>query len=89
VAGSSNITNLAMLTISYDRGNSEMQEDQRLIRLLKNRLFGKLNFDGISVDYDEKSKRIYGQGDDLDFDYGFDPNSDGFMEMQEEMVFDD
>lgn len=89
VAGSSNITNLAMLTISYERGNSEMQEDQRLIRLLKNRLFGKLNFDGIPVDYDEKSKRIYGQGDDLDFDYGFDPNSDGFMEMQEEMVFDD
>ena len=88
VAGSSNITNLAMLTVSYERGDRDVPH-QRVIRLLKNRLFGKLDFEGIPVDYDERSKRIYGPGDDIDFDYGFDPQSDGFMDIQEEMVFDE
>ena len=79
VAGSSNITNIAMLTISYDRGK-DIKENQRLVRLVKNRLFGKLSTDGITVDYDEKSKRIYGDGDNLDFNYGFKSDDDGYIE---------
>lgn len=81
IAGSSNITNIAMLTLAYERDN-EIGESRRLIKINKNRLFGKItNENGIVVDYDERSKRIYGQGDDLDYDYGFDPTADGFAEM--------
>lgn len=81
IAGSSNISNIATLTISYDR-SGDIGENQRLIRLNKNRLFGKLNTDGIVVDYDERSKRIYGQGDDLDFNYVF-SDEDGFAPIPE------
>ncbi len=83
IAGSSNIANIAMLTISYDR-DKELPDNQRLLRLNKNRLFGKLNTDGITVNYDEKSKRIYGMGDDPDYEYGFSTDSNGFMQSDEE-----
>lgn len=88
VAGSSNITNLAMLTISYDR-DKDLDDSQRHIRLVKNRLFGKLNFDGIQVEFEERSRRIYGNGDDLDFDYGYDPDSDGFIDLPDDIPFED
>ena len=68
-----------MLTISYDWGK-DIKENQRLVRPVKNRLFGKLSTDGITVDYDEKSKRIYGDGDNLDFNYGFKSDDDGYIE---------
>ena len=83
VAGSSNITNLAMLTISYDRGR-DLGDNERFIKLLKNRLFGKLDFKGIQVEYDERSKRIYGEGDNQDFDYGFDPSDTENYQQEEE-----
>lgn len=83
VAGSSNVTNIAMLTIAYDR-DKDLQDNQRMLKLLKNRLFGKIETNGLLVEYDEKSKRIFGGGDDPDFDYGFDPQSDGFMTVPEE-----
>lgn len=72
VAGSSNIANLAMLTISYGRGGEGTDDDQRILKVSKNRLFGKINAKGWIMDYDEKSKRIYGEGDDVDFDFEFD-----------------
>ena len=84
VAGSSNITNIATLVISYDRGK-DIDENQRLVRLTKNRLFGKLDTDGIVVNYDERSKRIYGMGDDLDFNYGFNADETGIVETPKEM----
>ena len=82
VSGSGDITNLAGLTIGYNRGNSDeigksMSAEQRKLIVAKNRLFGKINLDGIILDYDERSKRIYGDGDDLDYQYGWD-KSDGF-----------
>ena len=54
-----------------------MSADQRKLIVAKNRLFGEINLDGIILDYDERSKRIYGAGDDLDYQYGWD-KSDGF-----------
>lgn len=82
VSGSGDITNLAGLTIGYNRGNSDemgksMSADQRKLIVAKNRLFGKINLNGIILDYDERSKRIYGTGDNLDYQYGWD-KSDGF-----------
>lgn len=89
VAGSSNITNLAMLTISIDRGGNDDPENVRIIRLMKNRLFGKLELKGIPIEFDEKSRRMYGEGDDVDHDYGFSPNSDSFEKLSPTQMIDD
>lgn len=35
-----------------------------------------------TLDFDEKSKRIYGYGDDLNHDYGWDKQSDGFSKIE-------
>lgn len=76
VSGSADITNLAGMVLSYDRGTKKdfdegMTESQRKLIISKNRLFGKINLKGITLDYDEKSKRIYGHGDDLNKDFGW------------------
>lgn len=89
VSGSGDITNLAGLTIGYNRGTKEemekgiVREDQRKLIVAKNRLFGKINLNGIILDYEERSKRIYGQGDDPDFQFGWD-KSDGFYDADDE-----
>ena len=91
VAGSSNITNLATITFSYER-DADLPDDKRKIRLMKNRLFGKINMEGIPVSYDEKSRRIFGAGDNVDFNYGFDvdnSNNDGFIDaLPDDIPFD-
>lgn len=65
ILGSSKIPSLAKITIAYERDN-DLPETQRRLRVQKNRVDGKVNFDGFIVNYDEKSKRIYGTGDDVD-----------------------
>lgn len=71
VSGSADITNLAGYVLNYARGNISdfekgiLTEDQRFLKLTKNRLDGKLLLDGLVVDYDEKSKRIYAEKDGL------------------------
>ena len=86
VAGSSDISNIATLNIVYDR-DKELGDDKRLIKVTKNRLFGRLETNGFEMDFDEKSKRIYGQGDDKNVEYGWfasdatrEPN-DGFTDI--------
>lgn len=70
IAGSSDIVNLATLSIAYDR-DDELGDGKRLIKVTKNRLFGKTEKKGFEMDFDEKSKRIYGQGDDKNVSYGW------------------
>ena len=83
ISGSGDITNLAGITLSYDRGdkddikNNRMTEEQRKLIIAKNRLFGKVNLNGIIISYDEKSKRVYGPRDDVNVQFGWD-KSDGF-----------
>lgn len=84
ISGSGDITNLAGITLSYDRGDKKteidtglMTEEQRKLIVAKNRLFGKLDLNGIIIDYDEKSKRVYGPRDDVNMQFGWD-KSDGF-----------
>ena len=36
------------------------------------------------MEFDEKSKRIYGQGDDLDYDFGWD-ESGGWISCPDDM----
>ena len=83
VAGSSNITNLAMVTIAYDRGDENILESHRIIRVAKNRLFGKIDLDGYEVGFDERSKRIYGEYDDKDLEYSCFQNDTGFTEIDD------
>lgn len=70
VMGSSDITNLAHVVLSYGR-DTEINDNQRMLRLLKNRLFGRVNFSGWIMDYDERSNRIYGSNDDFEKDLGW------------------
>lgn len=83
VAGSSDITNLGMITMAYD-SDDKIDPDQRALKVAKNRLFGKVETKGFILDYDPKSKRIYGRGDDLNFDYGWDEE---FTEADEAIPF--
>lgn len=87
ISGSSDISNLAMVTIAYEK-NSEIEQSQRLLKVSKNRLFGKTETKGYILDYDEKSKRIYGKGDDLYVDYGWNKSENGFIPINEETPFD-
>ena len=70
ISGSSDISNLATTAISYAR-DKEIADYQRSLRLIKNRLFGKVNYSGWIMDYDVKSTRIYGDGDNPGRDYGW------------------
>ena len=83
IAGSGDITNLAGITLSYDRGTDKegVRPDQRKLIVAKNRLFGRVNLDGIILNYDEKSKRIYGYNDDLNRKYGWE--GEGFEDIQD------
>lgn len=82
ISGSGDISNLATVTIAYEK-DKEIEPDQRLCKISKNRLFGKVETKGYVLNYDEKSKRIYGQGDNLDVDYGWNNGGNGFIEQDE------
>ena len=85
VSGSGDITNLALVTIAYERGK-DIEPEQRLLKVSKNRLFGRTNTEGYILNFDEKSKRIYGKGDNPDYDFGWenlDPEN-----VEEETPFD-
>lgn len=70
VAGSSDITNLASITLMYEK-DKNFPPDQRLLKVWKNRLFGYTNTIGYQMYYDEKSKRIYSNGDNVNKEYGW------------------
>ena len=85
VAGSSDISNLASITLMYEKDN-QINPDQRLLKVWKNRLFGYTNSDGFLMNYDDKSKRIYGEGDDVNKEYGwYVPH---FEEIPDEIPFE-
>lgn len=92
ISGSGDIAGLGMVTLAYDRNPKELEgEPPRIIRVAKNRLFGKINLEGFKVDFDERSKRIYGEGDDPNIEYGcFDDKEVGFVPIppDEDIVFD-
>ena len=85
VSGSGDITNLAGMVLSYDRGTDKegLRPDQRKLIIAKNRLFGKINLNGIVLDYDEKSKRIYSNDNELSREYGWNKDSEGFSKTND------
>lgn len=64
ISGSANIYNLALMNISYD-AEKDSDTNDRILRVTKNRYFGKIDTTGIYVHYNEKSKRIFGDQDDV------------------------
>lgn len=92
ISGSGDIANLGMVTIAYEK-NSELDDSQRLLKVSKNRLFGKVNTEGWTMEYDERSKRIYNDVRELNVEYGWNTDNNGFstinMEIeQSEIPFD-
>lgn len=76
ISGSGDISNLASVTIAYEK-DRELEPGQRRLKVSKNRLFGRTETKGYVMEFDEKSKRIYGQGDDPDLCYGWDVGDAG------------
>ena len=62
VLGSSEITNLAGVIMSYGR-DPDIGDSERLIKVTKNRLTGRCDFDGVICGYDDASKRIFAADD--------------------------
>lgn len=87
VSGTGDITNYAGVVLSYDR-DKELDENQRRLIVSKNRLIGKTNMDGFILDYEEKSKRIYGAGDDVSIQFGWNNNAYEFASVEEKTPFD-
>jgi KaiC/GvpD/RAD55 family RecA-like ATPase len=86
ISGSGDISNLATLTLVYEKSN-DINQTERLLKVSKNRLFGKLETDGWIMSYDEVSKRIYGTGDDLNVEYGW-IKVNGFIPVSEDMEWE-
>lgn len=82
VSGSSDIPNLATIVLSYEK-NKDINPSQRLCKVTKNRLFGKVYPQGFILDFNEKSKRIYGQSDDVNKEYSWNTNNKGFYDNEE------
>jgi hypothetical protein len=92
VSGTAQITNYAGVVMSYDRySDKETKEDPRLEKcrklvVSKNRLYGSVNTRGISLDFDERSRRIYvGEANSKDFhyQYGWTAADDGFTDIDQ------
>ena len=87
ISGSGDISNLATVILSYEKDN-ELQEGQRLVKITKNRLFGRLETKGIVLDFDGKSRRIYGALDDVNREYSWNKQDNGFDSYDIETPFD-
>lgn len=72
VAGSSNITNLADVVLRYDMPPQENpKEYSRMLQVTKNRLTGRVDFNGIGLYFEDSSKRISESQFDFDWEYGW------------------
>ena len=93
ISGSGDITNLASVTLSYDRLNRDEireclgSENDRKLILAKNRLFGKTDFKGIILEYDEKSKRIYEKGKYCNWSLGWEKDEFHAVTEHDEIPF--
>lgn len=86
VSGSSDITNKVDLVMQYTT-KKDYAENERIFAISKNRLTGHITKKDkeIKLYYDDASKRITGEGDDLDRAYGWETDKEGFVEIAEDM----
>ena len=87
VSGSADITNLALITLTYCK-DKELDESERLLKVSKNRLFGRVFKQGWVMSYDEKSRRVYRQGDDPNFEVGWSEENEFEYADDEQMAWE-
>lgn len=91
IAGSSDIGNKVSMTLAYCRMDPKdgYGPDYRELKILKNRLTGWVTTRDrrIVLQYDESSKRIYEDSEDLQKVYGWKVDKDGFIPVEEELPF--
>lgn len=97
IAGSSNIANLAMLIMTFSRVETDNKQEEkdtkntRILRVPKNRLFGKITTDGFVLEYDERSRRLWNTVEERDKEYSWIPKTketttpDGFTQVDLEI----
>lgn len=98
IAGTANIANLAMLIMTFSRVNEDSQDGNsnvRVLRIPKNRLFGRIETEGFQLEYDERSRRLWNETAERDREYSWIPKTketttaDGFTQVElEDPVFD-
>lgn len=84
ISGSGDIANLGMVTLAYEK-NNDLAPEQRLLKVSKNRLFGKTNTEGWVMEYDERSKRIYNDISELKAEFGWNTLNNGFVQINMEI----
>ena len=89
VSGSSDTANLSATIIHYDKGtkDDECSEDERILRLTKNRVFGKTNNKGWICAFDARCKRIFMDNETINREYSAFPQTtvtnDGFIDVEQ------
>ena len=89
VSGSSDTANLSATIIHYDKGtkDDECSEDERILRLTKNRVFGKTNNKGWICAFDARCKRIFMDNETINREYNAFPQTtvtnDGFIDVEQ------
>ena len=77
VSGTLDIVNLASIVMSYDRPSKDeidkgfAEKENRKLKVTKNRLFGRIDNDGILLKYEEDTKRVYQSEHERTFKYGW------------------
>ena len=87
VMGTSDITNLVSVNIEYGKSD-KIDEKQRLLKCWKNRLFGEIKADGWVMNYEPKTKRVYGQRDDVNMKYSWEKHSETGYEQTDFIPLD-
>ena len=92
ISGSADITNMAHTVLHYTIPKTGSSD--RVLRVLKNRSNGHVDYDGIPLWFEESSKRISQDAGRFDFDFGWEtheePNApdEGFVEADDGIPFD-
>ena len=83
IAGSSNITNLADVILRYSKPSEDKTgyaPCDRILQVTKNRLDGRLEWDGIKLWFDERSKRISDDPDKFDWEVEWEVDAENAFE---------
>lgn len=85
ISGSGNIANLASMILRYDEPRkakepADKDTGDRILQITKNRLTGRVDFEGIPLWYEESSKRISDTKGVYDWHYGWE-GLDAFVDV--------
>lgn len=61
ILGASEVANYAYTILSYERGGDDIDPEDRLLKITKNRENGMLEEKGVVIKYDKRSKRVFEQ----------------------------